>query len=197
MGAAAAAGTMAAASMGAGHHSPRAVAAAAAATALFAAQRAAGPGGAAAASPPRPVARISPSLPPRRGEAGGSAPAPAGAGGPLSGLLAQDKPPVPRRTSSSRSLRGKPSQADSRQAGPAALRQPLLEAEHEGEGSSGHGSWQAGQGLAGEQQEQDGSNPQLALHARQQQHIEAMLRQAREAEAGVAGTDGTPHGEDP
>ncbi|KAL4421316.1 hypothetical protein ABPG75_010607 [Micractinium tetrahymenae] len=182
-GAAAAAATVAGVSLGTlgtAPHSPRAVAAAAATTALLAARRAAG-GGVSSASLPSsagPALPEPPQPPQRAGEAGTSAPA--RTGGPLSGLLAQDKPPVPRRTSSSRSLWGKLSQADMRRQGSAALRQPLLKTEHEGESSSGAGSWS-------QQRQQDEGNPQQALHARQQQQIAEMLRRAQEAEAGAAG----------
>ena len=199
VGAAAAAGIMAGTSqeaVGTLAHSPGAVAAAAAAGALVAACRA---GGSSAAVRQQALAQQQGSgsaltSPVRVSWAdGGGAAAPAAAGGgaaalpgpavSLAGqLLTRDKPPVPRRTSSSRSLRGR--LADLRRHGSDALQQPLLESDHEGEGS-GQVSWRGAAGAAGE-----AAAAAAARHRRRQREQIAEMLRGGQAAGGAEGSGG-------
>ncbi|PRW32510.1 Metal transporter CNNM4 [Chlorella sorokiniana] len=196
IGAAAAAGAVVGASVhGAGSslpHSPGAVAAAAATSALLASRRPTS-GSTPTKGPQLLASTLSPRRPSDAGTTlagGASAPALYSIGSAnadvLAALLSQDKPPVPRRTSSSRSLRVK--MADIRRQGSEALRMPLLESEQEGEGGSPwHAAQQAQQAQRGGQQQDD---MEAMLKARQDEQIRRMLSPPH----GTAGAGGDGNG---
>ena len=191
IGAAAAAGAVAGASVhGVGGnlpHSPGAVAAAAATSALLASRRTT-----TGSTPTKGPQLLAATLSPRQPSAeavgalgpGSSAPALVGgaSAGGLAALLSHDKPPVPRRTSSSRSLRAK--MADIRRQGSEALRMPLLESEQEGEGAGS--PWHAAERAEQAQHdEQQADALEALLRARQEEQIRRMLTPPH----GAAGSD--------
>ena len=197
IGAAAAAGAVAGASvhaMGSNlPHSPGAVAAAAATSALLASRRPTS-----GSTPTKGPQLLASTLSPRQ-PAEGPAPVPSGASAPalfsigsasadvLAVLLSQDKPPVPRRTSSSRSLRAK--MADVRRQGSEALRVPLLESEQEGEG--GGSPWHAEQQAQQAQHEaQQGGQPEEELEALLKARQEEQIRRMLSPPHGAPGADG-------
>ena len=197
IGAAAAAGAVAGASVHAVGsnlpHSPGAVAAAAAPRALRASRRPTS-GSTPTKGPQLLASTVSPRKP-----AEGPAPVPSGASAPalfsigsasadvLAALLSQDKPPVPRRTSSSRSLRAK--MADVRRQGSEALRVPLLESEQEGECSGS--PWPAAQQAQQAQHEaQHGRQPAEGLEALLKARQDEQIRRMLSPPPGTAGADG-------